>query len=359
MTELWEQAVDFIYTSYQEMGRSKAEADDRAEEVKNQVEREGTYTHTYDELVIGSRMAWRNSNRCIGRLFWDKLHVFDKREAASPDEIKEALFHHISYATNNGSVLPAITIFKQETGPKDKIRIWNHQLIRYAGYETDQGIIGDPDSVVLTKKCISFGWKPKFNAFDVLPLLIEVDGGQPAIFDIPQELIKEVHMEHPEFSWFKDLRLKWYGVPFISSMKLEIGGINYTAAPFNGWYMGTEIGARNFADADRYNLLPLIGKKMGLDIARDSTLWKDRALIELNEAVLFSFKKERVSIVDHHTAAKQFRKFEENEEKCGRDITGNWGWLIPPISPAATHIFHKPYKNEIKSPNFFYQSAPY
>ena len=27
-------------------------------------------------------------------------------------------------------------------------------------------------------------------------------------------------------------------------------------APFNGWYMGTEIGARNLADADRYDLLP-------------------------------------------------------------------------------------------------------
>ena len=36
--------------------------------------------------------------------------------------------------------------------------------------------------------------------------------------------------------------MKWYGVPMISDMRLEIGGISYTAAPFNGWYMGTEIG---------------------------------------------------------------------------------------------------------------------
>ena len=46
---------------------------------------------------------------------------------------------------------------------------------------------------------------------------------------------------------------------------LEVGGVNYTAAPFNGWYMGTEIGARNFGDASRYNLLPVLAKKMGLD----------------------------------------------------------------------------------------------
>ena len=39
-------------------------------------------------------------------------------------------------------------------------------------------------------------------------------------------------------------------------MCLEIGGICYPAAPFNGWYMGTEIGARNLADTDRYDQLP-------------------------------------------------------------------------------------------------------
>jgi nitric-oxide synthase len=39
-------------------------------------------------------------------------------------------------------------------------------------------------------------------------------------------------------------------------MKLEIGGIEFTACPFNGWYMVTEIG-RNLADTNRYNKLPV------------------------------------------------------------------------------------------------------
>ena len=86
--------------------------------------------------------------------------------------------------------------------------------------------------------------------------------------------------------------------------------------------MGTEIGARNLADESRYNMLPQIGNLMGLDIKSNISLWKDRALLELNTAVLHSFKEDGVSIVDHHTAAQQFRKFEEKEMESERSVTG-------------------------------------
>ena len=36
---------------------------------------------------------------------------------------------------------------------------------------------------------------------------------------------------------------------------LEIGGLRFTAAPFSGWYLVTEIGARDLGDPMRYNLL--------------------------------------------------------------------------------------------------------
>ena len=36
---------------------------------------------------------------------------------------------------------------------------------------------------------------------------------------------------------------------------LDIGGLQFPTAPFNGWYMGAEIGARNLCDVQRYNLL--------------------------------------------------------------------------------------------------------
>ena len=209
-------------------------------------------------------MAWRNSNRCIGRLFWDHLHVIDKRHVNTEEEMIEALFEHIETATNKGRIRPAITIFPQKTTRKT-VRIWNHQLIRYAGYQMEQGVIGDPASLAFTEVCLKLGWEPKFGQFDVLPLVIQMNEQRPRLVDIPDKLLLEVPICHPDYQWFEDLQLKWYAVPMVSDMKLEIGGITYTAAPFNGWYMGTEIGARNLADEGRYNMLPQIGSLMGLD----------------------------------------------------------------------------------------------
>lgn len=57
------------------------------------------------------------------------------------------------------------------------------------------------------------------------------------------------------YEWFKELDLKWYAVPAVSNMFLEAGGLEFTACPFNGWYMGTEIGVRDFCDVQRYNIL--------------------------------------------------------------------------------------------------------
>lgn len=137
-------------------------------------------------------------------------------------------------------------------------------------------------------------------------------------------------------------------------MRLEIGGISYTAAPFNGWYMGTEIGARNFADEDRYDMLPEIGDRLGYDTARNRSLWKDEALVELNRAVLHSFEAAGVRIVDHHTATEQFTQFERNETAADRRVTGDRSWLVPPMSSATTDVFDRSYETTVTTPNFFY-----
>ena len=128
--------------------------------------------------------------------------------------------------------------------------------------------------------------------------------------------------------WFKDLGLKWYALPAVSSMLLEVGGLEFPACPFNGWYMGTEIGVRDFCDYQRYNILEVrfcmihpsgmcvhpcmgtaavvqkwnhnwrlfgwlvqeVGRKMGLHTQRLSSLWKDQALVAINVAVMHSFQ---------------------------------------------------------------------
>lgn len=348
---MYQEAEKFLTQLYEENNYSETDLKKRLHTIKQEIEATGSYTHTAFELEKGAKMAWRNNNHCIGRLFWNTLHVIDAREASTLDEITTYLFDHIKKATNHGRIKPYITIFKPDT-----VKIWNHQLIRYAGYETSNGQIGDPDSNEFTKLCSKLGWQGAKGAFDILPLLIQLDQTtSPKLVNIPEDIIKEVPITHPTYTAFNQLGLKWYAVPIISDMVLEIGGITYQAAPFNGWYMETEIGARDFADENRYNLLPQMAEIMGLDQKRNDTLWKDKALVELNVAVLHSFHQAKVQIVDHHTAAKQFDKFETKELAAGREITGNWAWLIPPVSPATTTIFHRRFDNTIKKPNFFYR----
>ena len=357
-TKLLDKATQFINNCYGELGKSTEMQLERIEEIRNEIHATGTYTHMPFELTHGAKMAWRNSNRCIGRLLWNTLHIFDARDVHTPEEVYEKLVNHIDFATNDGKIRSTITIFAPRKNGEDPIRIWNHQLLRYAGYKEGNKVIGDSTSIELTKMCESLGWKGNRTPFDILPLVIQVAGEKPILFELPDEMVKEVPITHPQLDDFRKLGVKWYAVPIISDMRLEIGGIDYPMAPFNGWYMGTEIGARNLADPDRYNLLPKVAELMELDTKLNSSLWIDKALVELNIAVLHSYQQAQVTLVDHHTAAKQFKVFEENELKNGRPITGNWAWLIPPISAATTHIYHKPYNNNILTPNYFYQEDP-
>lgn len=39
------------------------------------VNKTGTYELTVDELEFGSKQAWRNAPRCIGRIQWANLQV--------------------------------------------------------------------------------------------------------------------------------------------------------------------------------------------------------------------------------------------------------------------------------------------
>lgn len=355
---LYVKAEEFIRQCYGELNKSEEEVSRRLAGIGAEIERLGTYELTYEELEHGAKMAWRNSNRCIGRLFWESLNVIDARRLSKEEEIAAALLQHIDYATNGGKIRPGITIFHPRTTDLH-IRIWNHQLIRYAGYAEEQGVIGDPVSVAFTNQCKQLGWTGQGTPFDLLPIVVQVNEQQPHVFALPDGAVLEVPIRHPEYVRFNEMNIKWYGVPIISDMGLEIGGLHFTAAPFNGWYMGTEIGARNLADEGRYNLLPAMAEAMGLDVTSNRSLWKDKALVELNAAVLHSYREAGVSIVDHHTAAEQFALFEQREARQGRAVTGNWTWLIPPMSPATTHIWHKQYDHSYITPNFYMQDKCY
>ncbi|MNH39210.1 Nitric oxide synthase oxygenase [compost metagenome] len=76
--------------------------------------------------------------------------------------------------------------------------------------------------------------------------------------------------------------------------------------------------------------------------------------------MLHSFKQAGVSIVDHHTAADQFVRFQEQEQQQGREVSGKWHWLIPPMSPSSTGIWNDNKLRELNlSPRLIYQKPAF
>ncbi|CAL1615736.1 unnamed protein product [Knipowitschia caucasica] len=359
--ELLSLAKDFFDQYYTSIKRSGSKAHmDRLDEVTKEIESSGSYQLKDTELIYGAKHAWRNAARCVGRIQWSKLQVFDARDCTTAHGMYNYICNHIKYATNKGNLRSAITIFPQRTDGKHDFRVWNSQLIRYAGYkQSDGSIIGDPANVEFTEIVMQLGWKAPKGRFDVLPLLLQANGNDPELFEIPEDLVLEVPITHPKFEWFKDLDLKWYGLPAVANMLLEVGGQEFTACPFSGWYMGTEIGVRDFCDASRYNILEEVAKLMNLDTRKTSSLWKDKALVEINIAVLHSFQTCKVTIVDHHSATESFMKHMENEYRVRGGCPGDWVWIVPPMSGSITPVFHQEMLNYHLSPSFEYQPDPW
>ncbi|CAL1537369.1 unnamed protein product [Lymnaea stagnalis] len=356
MEELLSHAKDFIEQFYDSIDQKNTPAHfKRISEIQDQVEKSGSYDLTRAELTFGAKLAWRNAPRCIGRIQWSKLQVFDARKIETPRGMFEALCHHIKYGTNNGQIRSAITIFPQRKMGRSDFRVWNQQLIGYAGYQMDNSeVIGDPANVEFTDQCIKMGWKPKYGKFDLLPLVLSAAGFDPEWFDIPQELVLEISIKHPNYPWFSELGLKWYALPAVSGMVFDCGGLEFTACPFNGWYMSTEIGCRNFCDANRYNMLEPIALKMGLQ-RNAASLWKDKALLESNLAVLHSFEAASVTITNHHDASESFITHFENEQSLRGGCPGDWVWLVPPMSQSALKVFHQELLLYKLKPSFEYQ----
>ncbi|MEC4020227.1 nitric oxide synthase oxygenase [Streptomyces sp. H27-D2] len=394
--EVWREAEEFIRLHHSEEPRASqascascaaggAEPARRLAQVREEIEETGTYRHTPEELAFGARVAWRNSNRCIGRLYWRSLQVRDRRHVADAAGIVRESAEHLRLAGNTGRIRPLITVFAPDEPARSGPRIWNEQLIRYAGYpgaagagpgsggtaeaEADAGagagsgsaeaaaedrpVHGDPRNAGLTALALRLGWPGgPGSPFDVLPLLVEGRDEPLDWFELPPDAVLEVELEHPEADGWAEFGLRWHAVPAIANMCLEVGGVCYPAAPFNGWYMGTEIGARDLADTDRYDLLPRIADRLGLDTTSARSLWKDRALVELNRAVLHSFDRDGVTMADHHTESLRFLSHLERERSRGRKAGADWSWIVPPMSGAATPVFHRSYDPTERRPAY-------
>lgn len=309
----------------------------RVEQVQREIARTGTYWHTPEELTFGARVAWRNAARCIGRLYWRRLEVRDRRHLHRPGDIADEATTQLHQATNGGRIRPVVTIFAPDTPQRRGPRIWNEQLVGYAGHRDRYGeVVGDRRNEPLTATLREFGWRPPGSSFDLLPLVIDGGDGRPELFELPEQVVAEVGLDHPDYGWFSEMELRWYAVPVVSGLCLDIGGICYPTAPFSRWHLATEVSATGLGGRDRYDLVPLVARQLGLDTSSERRLWRDRSLVELTAAVLYSFDQAGVSIADPQTEPRRFLAHQELERQRGRPVPANWSWLTAPFTAPPT-----------------------
>jgi nitric-oxide synthase len=270
------QAKDFLKQYYADTtNHEKPEKNikERQAEVLAELREKKTYNLTSDELRWGARMAWRNAPRCPARVIWKKLHVFDQRHIDNTDDMFKAIMEHLDFSNNGGNIRPAITLFRQRLPGEKDLRVWNGLITGFAAYEQEDGsIIGDPSSLGLTKFCQKLGWKGKGGMFDFLPMLLSGTDGIPHYYEIPEKYLMRVKIQHPTNTGINSMNLEWFGLPGVSSMMFESGGIQFPAAPFAGWYQGSEVASRDLLDPQRYNLLEPLGLAMGLDMSSNTTV---------------------------------------------------------------------------------------
>ena len=351
----------FIRQYYHETGANESKMQQRLAEVLAAINRDNVYHHTAEELAFGARVAWRNHARCIGRLYWQSLEVADCRTITEPAAIAERITEHLREAYNGGRIRSKISIFKSVEDQQLPTTIENNQVLQYAAHmQSDSCVIGDRQNLEATRIAASMGWQGKSDKglFDRLPLTIRDSDDRRSIYTLPDDVWHEVSITHPHHSALAALNLRWYAVPVVSNMILSIGGNDYPCAPFNGFYMCTEIASRDYADAKRYDLLAEVAGAFGLTAdEKTDPLWKDTALTELNRAVLHSFEKAGVAMIDHHRASEQFMEFHRREKTFGRHIASDWRWVVPPQCSAATDVFHLKMRNYHPVPNFYQSRA--
>ncbi|MGY6409606.1 MAG: nitric oxide synthase oxygenase [Alkalilacustris sp.] len=354
---LLDEARGFIEQVAAELEWPEARTRTRLAAIQREIRATGTYTHSTEELDYGAKLAWRNAPKCIGRISWKNLIVRDCRHVTDPDAIHRECREHMRTATNGGNIEIVLTVFRP-TGPGERWgpRIWNSQLVRYAAWTMPDGsVLGDRANLELTRAIEALGWEPpaERGPYDILPLVIEVPGEEPRLYPVDPAEVLEVAITHPTEPAIAALGMKWCAVPAISNFRMEIGGISYGCCPFNGWFMGTEI-ARDLWEPGRYGRAEEIAEALGLDTSSEQTLWRDRAFLELNVAILHSFQQARVTLVDHQTAARQFMIHDLREKRAGRECPAQGSWIVPAAGGSTTPVWHHEMRDFMLKPCYAY-----
>ncbi|XP_065579164.1 nitric oxide synthase, salivary gland-like isoform X3 [Artemia franciscana] len=318
--------IDEFYASIDKF--ESTEHRNRWSEIEKQIEESDDYIMKTEEIEYGATVAWRNAPRCPGRSQWKNLKVLDCRDVGTAQEMFKAMCDHLEYATNEGKLRPAITVFPPRQKGRCDFRVWNSSMIGYACYKQSDGtILGDPFNLELTQAAQKLGWKGKGTKQDILPLIVQAGDGKAHFFDIPDEFVLQVPLCHPIYKDVADLGYKWFALPGVSSMKLDCGGLEFSAIPFSGWYMDSEIVAHYLGDKHRFNLAPVMADIMSMNT--DDRYWRDYAVRELVFVVEHSFREAKITIDNHQTACKTFIEHFKSEHEERGGCPTEWVWVNP------------------------------
>ena len=277
---------------------------ERWRQIESEIDSEGTYTHTQRVAVWIKAWLGATATDALAGIFGAPFKS-STPGSATPRRTPTHLANHVNDAFNGGKIANVITVFPQEAQTsQDAWRMVNHQLVRYAGFRRQRRPSGRPGQRGLHRLLRIFGMARRANAMDRHCRGSWSRTESPCRpvdpFQSGDLTLHEVPIIHPDFPATAELDLRWYAVPLLADMALKIGGVVYPFAPFNGHYLGTEIAARNLTDPDRYNVLEPWAKACGIQPSTQRSLWKDEALVKLNQALLSSFDHAGITMGDHH-----------------------------------------------------------
>ena len=322
----------------------------------------GSWMQTKSELEYGIRAAWRNSRRCIMRSEHEGLVLSDLRHETTSKGMAHAIVEGILKAINSCRITPTAFVFPARNPGSRGPMIWNQQILAFAGYrQADGSVLGDPASIDITDAMIELGWSPPLSKsrWDVLPLVTMAEGEDPYILELPDQLKETINITHPRYQKeFEQLDLQWVKVPVLSRLGFDIGGVQYTASPFLGWFMDAEVGSRDLGDAWRYNVFPAVVRALKLSddpsvdfedlegykqlaaLVCRSLVWRlsnaltqtqSHAQAELNYAVFHSYSRQRITMSDSLTSSFQYQQFNDvYKSEKGFSLPADFGWLVPP-----------------------------
>lgn len=343
---LLREAREFCALFHAETSRGDGAREARWAAIAAEVAATGSYELTFDELEHGARVAWRNAPKCANRSKHMELTVADHRGVTTNAGAFAAILELLEGSIASGATTTRMCVFRaRRPGEKQGPRIWNGTLLRFAGYEgaggaDTGGVLGEQADAALTTALVTrFGWAPPSprSPWDVLPLLLQLDEtAPPALFELPSSHVPIVPIRHPGLPALDALALRWFGIPVVSGLELSVGGLAFTAAPFVGWFADTEV-VRDLTDACRYNCLPAVAAALGLNTGDE--LWKDEAVLAVNQAVAHSFRDAGFAFVGHHTLVGEFVPWYRKELRTRGYCPGNWKWIVPPMAASLTDAY--------------------